>query len=87
MTYVALWKAWSESEALVQLIGEDASEAFLKFVNEDYLDIIAKTCDEAVGENVLHAFHTFFLKRMDPRVKDRSGYWYSNKLQRNKAAQ
>ena len=42
----ALWKAWSEIETLIQVTGEDASEVFLRFVTEDYFDIIEKTCDE-----------------------------------------
>ena len=49
----ALWKAWSEIETLIQVTGEDASEVFLRFVTEDYLDIIEKTCDEASAEPVL----------------------------------
>ena len=49
---VALWEAWSEIEALLQVTGEDASDVFQRFVNDDYIDIIGKTCDETAAANV-----------------------------------
>ena len=48
---VALWKAWSKIEVILQVTGEDESEVFLRFVNDDYIDIIGKTCDDAAAEN------------------------------------
>ena len=52
MIDVALWKAWSEIETLLQVTGEDASDVFLRFVTDDYINIIAKECDEAEGQKV-----------------------------------
>ena len=53
MIDVALWKAWSEIESLLQVTGEDACDVFLRFVTDDYIDIIATACDEAAGQKVL----------------------------------
>ena len=44
-----LRKAWSDIESIVEVTGGDSSEVFLKFINEDYIDIIDKSCDEATS--------------------------------------
>ena len=41
----ALWQSWGEIESVLEMTEEDASDVFKRFVNEDYIYIIEKTCD------------------------------------------